>query len=92
MYAAGETNFWCTLSSPSGSSKVSGDTLINAMNLWASACGSFNEAEVRVFFLGAAEEPSNLRLLAVVVFLGMLDMVLTVVGVLDAEIVAMKGK
>ena len=91
-YVARETNFWRTSSSPSGSLKVSGDTLIDVTNLQASACGSFDEAEVCVFFLGAAEELSNLHLLAVVVFLGMLDMVLTVVGVLDREIVAMKGK
>ena len=48
----------------------------------ANACGSFDRAGACAFFLGAAEEPSDLRLLAAVDFLRTLDMVLAVVGVL----------
>ena len=47
----------------------------------ANACGSFDRAGARTFFLGAVEVPFNLRLLAAVDFLA-LDMVLAVVGVL----------
>ena len=51
---------------------------MDATTARADACGSF---EVRAFFLDAAEEPSDLRLLAVVDFFRTSDMVWTVVGV-----------
>src|SRR5579863_9894027 len=76
VYAARATSVWRTSSSPSGRSKVWGDSLIDATIARANACRSF------AFFFGAVEEPSDLRFLPVMVFLGTSDnvMVLAVVG------------
>ena len=58
-YAARETSVRRTSSSSSGRSKVSGDALIDAISSRATVCVSFEGAELRAFFLDAAEEPSD---------------------------------